>query len=179
MTMTVVSCSGVNAFCRTVASLCLCLFMTSQPEVLIADEPSDAPDFPLKVEVRTIRAEGVLAPDAPAPSSADVERSIQDLTSQLSRLRYSKFRLVDEQSLTLPPRKRRKLAIADGNQITLRPVAVSGDTICLWLKWKDRSGAQILDTRLRFVAGQSMLTGTEHNPDVGLILAIKVEPVIQ
>ncbi len=59
----------------------------------------------------------------------------------------------------------------------LRPIAVDGDNICLWLKWKDKAGTELLDTRLRFVAGESMLTGTDHMPDAGLILAIRVEPV--
>lgn len=164
---------------RVVSSVCFGLLLMAGTRVVRAEEASEAPRFPLRVEVRTIRAEGALAPDSTVTPAADVEKSIQDISSQLARLRYSKFRLVDEQELVLPPRKRRKLPLADGHQIVLRPVAVSGDTICLWLKWKSPSGAQVLDTRVRFVAGQSMLTGTEHNPDVGLILAIRVEPVTE
>ena len=145
--------------------------------IVSADEPALAPEFPLRVEVRTIRAEGKFDDGNQTPAPQALEGGITDLSSQLERLPYSRFRLVDLQTLVLPPRKRRKLALADGHQITLRPVAVDGENICLWLKWKDKVGTQLLDTRVRFVTGESMLTGTEHTPEVGLILAIKVEPV--
>lgn len=173
--------SGFTHSTHRLFTLLVCaVSLISLSERCYAEEGAQAPDFPLQVEVRTIRAEGILpaATEAVPVPSADVEKSIVDLSSQLEHLKYGKFRLVDEQSLVIPPRKRRKLALADGHQITIRPVAVSGESICLWLKWRDRAGTQILDTRVRFVAGQSMLTGTEHTPEVGLILAIKVVPVV-
>jgi hypothetical protein len=142
-----------------------------------ATDVPQPPEFPLKVEVRTIKAEGLLKENTEASGEVTVDHEIQDLTPQLERLHYSEFHLVDQQSVVLPPRKRRKLELADGHRIVIRPVAVDGDNICLWLNWKDREGMQLLDTRLRFVAGESMLTGTDHTPEKGLILAIRVQPV--
>lgn len=142
----------------------------------IAAHAAEPPEFPIRVEVRTIRAEGVINQsqrEAATPFALD--SSIADLASQLERLEYAHFKMVDLQSLVIPPRKRVKIELSEGQQLTLRPIAVEGDQLCLWLRWRDRSGMQLLETRLRFTLGQSMLTGTEHSPDKGLILAIKVE----
>ncbi len=137
---------------------------------------AEPPEFPIRVEVRTIRAEGVINQsqrETATPMALDSK--IADLASQLERLEYAHFKMIDLQSLIIPPRKRVKIELSEGQQLTLRPIAVEGEQLCLWLRWRDRSGMQLLETRLRFTLGQSMLAGTEHSPDKGLILAIKVE----
>jgi hypothetical protein len=137
---------------------------------------AEPPEFPIRVEVRTIRAEGALSQEQRGQATpVALDSRIADLASQLERLEYANFKMVDLQSLVIQPRKRIKIELSEGQQLTLRPIAVEGEQLCLWLRWRDRTGMQLLETRLRFTLGQSMLTGTDHAPDKGLILAIKVE----
>lgn len=160
--------------CGKVLINCLALIALLYSRELIAE--GQPPEFPIKVEVRTIRADGILSEEErKSARPLELDNLISDLTSQLERLEYAHFKMVDLQSMVIPPRKRIKIELSEGQQLTLRPIATDGQHLCLWLRWRDRSGMQLLETRLRFTLGQSMLAGTEHAPDKGLILAIKVE----
>ena len=69
------------------------------------------------------------------------------------------------------------LPLVNGHTLAVRPLYVSPNRIGLWLKWLDKGGVEILDTRLHFDPGESMLTGTDGNRgDKGVVLAIDVKP---
>jgi hypothetical protein len=130
----------------------------------------------VKIEVRTVRADGPESTQTAGSSrSVKLQGAIEDLADELMVLDFSQFRMVDLQSLIIPAGKRVTIDLSEGQKLTLRPVSVTEEKVCLWLHWVDRSGEELLETRLRLVRGKNVLAGTEHSPERGLILALKVD----
>ena len=129
------------------------------------------------VEVRTVEASGAIpqAPQSLSPVSV-VDSRIEDLRVKLQKLHYASFKLLGTQSQIVPLMQKGSLVLANGHSLTVRPLYIQPNRIGLWLKWLDRSGMEVLDTRLHFDPGESMLTGTDSEGDKGVVLAIDVKP---
>ncbi len=132
------------------------------------------------VMVRAISAEGAIPlsenmqsmPERPV----ELDERVEDLRSKLSRLPFTTFRLVsmDEEEITLMNRK--TIHLSNGHSLCMRAVEQNGDSMTVWLKWKDDNGMSILDTRLNFALNESMVAGIEGQQDTGIILAVRVSP---
>lgn len=129
------------------------------------------------VEVRTVEASGAIpaSPQSLVPVS-DIDSRIEDLRVKLQKLHYKTFRLLGVQSQVVPLMQKSSLSLANGHSLLVRPLYILPGRIGLWLKWSDRSGMEVLDTRLHFDPGESMLTGTDADGDKGVVLAIDVKP---
>ena len=125
------------------------------------------------VLVRTIEAQG--APDD--GSSLNIDERLSDIREKLIKLQFKNFRLVSSQTVIVPLMKKGKLALVNGFNLAVRPLYVSADRISMWLSWRDPRGMEIIDTRMHFDPGESMLTGSEQGEHEGVILAIEVKPV--
>ncbi len=127
------------------------------------------------VLVRTVEALGGGSPVAQS-IAPKIDPRLSDIGEKLRKLHFKSFRLLSSQTQVVPLMKKGKLALINGDNLILRPLLVSPDRISMWLKWKDANGMEVLDTRMHFDPGESMLTGTDHSDESGVILAIEVKP---
>lgn len=148
-------------------------------------ENIDGDTASLMVHIRTIRASKPLeagsevalkSAEERAADIVQVDSRIKDLAPQLGKLHFKCFRLISSQREIIPLGKRETVGLVEGNQLTLRPLSLDSKRVGMWLKWQDASGMQVLDTRMHFDLGESMLTGVDGAADSGLILAIEVAP---
>ena len=73
-------------------------------------------------------------------------------------------------------RRRDKIRLMNGQLLTLRLLEFDNESLTLWIRWDDGEGMNILDTRIHFAYGESMLAGLEGRDESGMILAIDVSP---
>ena len=127
------------------------------------------------VLVRTVEAQGGGASEN-GSAPAKIDPRLSDISEKLRKLHFKSYRLLASQTQVVPLMKKGKLALVNGDNLILRPLLVSSERVSMWLKWKDAEGMEILDTRMHFDPGESMLTGTDNNEESGVILAIEVKP---
>lgn len=132
------------------------------------------------VDVRTLKASDMIVEDEQAATMSvpmqdlKLDQRLEDLRPKLQRLNYRSFKLVASAHKSLPMTRRETIGLSNGHTLTVRPIGSDDDTICLWLKWEDQAGNPILDTRVHVPRNESILAGTDHSADSGLILAISV-----
>jgi hypothetical protein len=130
------------------------------------------------VEVRTVEASDPLPQNNITESPLfEIDARLDDLRSKLEKLHYRTFKLIGAQSQVLPILQKESLVLVNGQTLTMRPLYVSPKRIGLWLKWSDKTGAEVLDTRMHFDPGESMLTGSETEGAKATVLAIDVKPM--
>jgi len=110
-------------------------------------------------------------------SAASLDSDIKDLASQLSRLRYEKFELLDFKQQEVNLRSRRKVELPRGQKLVFKPMYVEGNRVGMWMRWNDHKGMRLLDTLMHFECGETIVSGVESSNDHGYILAIKVHPI--
>ncbi len=127
------------------------------------------------VQVRTVEASG-MTPEQVKFRSEDLtlDRSLEDIRPKLQKLHFKSFRLLGSQSQKVSLMQKATIALVNGQSLTVRPLYISDNRIGMWLKWRDGSGAEILDTRMHFDSGESMITGSEGDFGRGTVLAIDV-----
>lgn len=120
------------------------------------------------VRVRSVSA-------LPGEGEYSIDQSIQDLAAQLKQLPFKTFKLTEERTGRFSMKSKGTLKFASGDKIQLRPLYEDEGRLCLWFRWTDSSGMQVLDTRLHLEPGTSILAGTESSDDRALVLAVGVE----
>jgi hypothetical protein len=136
-----------------------------------------------RITVRAIDASGGNHPTNPqggteTPSTIQLDDGLEDLRSRLEQLPFSTFRLVTNRVEQLPLKKRRELTgLPDGETLCLRPVSAENGRIGIFMKWRERSGSEILNARVQVDADEAILTGTDHGSSEARILAIRVDSV--
>jgi hypothetical protein len=153
-------------------------------DVLQADEPPASHET-IKVSVRAIQAsaphegsdEG--QPNRSAERVIHVDDGLRDLQEKLIHLPFNTFRLLSQKEETLALKTRDSLQLPNGQSLMFRPIYMDQRKVGLWLKWKDRDGSQILNTRVHFDAQDTVLTGTDCSHNEGMILAIKAIELAQ
>jgi hypothetical protein len=139
------------------------------------------------VTVRTIEAQGrIEETESREPIPVRIDGRLGDLADKLKKLPFRGFVFLSADQRGVSVRKKELISLVNGQTLSLRPLyseQVPGGTqkIGLWLRWQDRTGAEILDTRMHFDDGQSMIAGTDQAKDPlnGLILAVQVSPIPQ
>ena len=152
------------------------------------------------VSVRVVEASEAL-PEGPHSHNCKVSlgEGLEDIRSKLQKLNFKSFKLIDKGSLVVPLLQKARIALIKGQSLTVRPLYAEPGRIGMWLKWIDSEGMEVLDTRMHFDPGESMITGTDsegsgdvselsegHQKDElnppglkhgkGLVLAIDVKP---
>jgi hypothetical protein len=112
-----------------------------------------------------------------AVGSLRMSESLVPLRQKLSMLPFRSFEIMSDSRVIVSMKKRHQIDFADGHRLVVRPLYLREDgTICLWLRWKDKEGVNLLDSRIYVPRGESVLAGAEQTPTSGLILAIDVAP---
>ncbi|MCB9030317.1 MAG: hypothetical protein H6619_04635 [Deltaproteobacteria bacterium] len=103
------------------------------------------------------------------------EVSISDMESKLRKLQYDHFHLLASEHKNVEFNHKEVLHLPQGHTLSFKPIARKDDRIQLWLNWTNDQGAELLDTQLHLISGESMITGTEESDDQGLIVEISVK----
>lgn len=109
-------------------------------------------------------------------ATARVEPAQHDLTSKLSQLHFKSFKLVADETRNLAFDRTASLELGDGHAISIKPSYRAKNKVCLWLRWVDAKGLEILNTKLHLLSGEAVVTGTEEGRDTGTVLAISAVP---
>ncbi len=155
---------------RLLSMLCISALLVA-PHPLFAKEKSPV-CHDVKIDVRILRGTGAGGKHEP------LSPRLQDLAPKLAKLPYGSFELVAAKTETVPIATKRVIPLSDGHKLTLRPLYVEDERIGMWMKWTDQKDMEIIDTRMHFSCDENMLTGLEENHEQGLLLAVKVSPVI-
>lgn len=154
--------------CRFVCIFVLYIFSTAQIAV--------AEGYVL-VTVRKVLASGLFEVKGLQTVNVPVielDRRISDLQSKLENLHYRQFRLVASYQDVVEIMKKQTMLLELGQRLMVRPLYMRDDKIGLWLRWVDSDGAELLDTRMHFKPGESIVTGVDNSGERGTILAINV-----
>ena len=149
---------------------------------------SDLPSFSgskVLITVRTIEAQGrIEETETDQQIPVRIDGRLADLADKLKKLPFRGFVFLSADKRAISVRKKELISLVNGQTLALRPlyselVPGGSQKIGLWLRWQDRAGAEILDTRMHFDDGQSMIAGTDQakDPLSGLILAVQVAPM--
>lgn len=131
----------------------------------------------ISMSVRTIQAKELLrGHEAEVSGGRSVDSSLSDLRSKFEKLPFKTFKLVDSQEQIVPIKRKETLRLPNGQVLIVRPLSIDEEKASIWLKWQDKGGEDLLDTRMHFGCGESMLTGVDSAHDSGVILAISVKP---
>jgi hypothetical protein len=131
----------------------------------------------VNVRLRAVVAEGYVRNVKEARSDRVVGANIEDLADKLLKLPYTRYTLGSEEEITIPYQKKEMISILPGQNVTIRPLFIDKRKICLWMKWEDSDGMKILDSRMHFRVGESMIAGTEQTDESGIVLAVDVKAV--
>ncbi len=149
-----------------------CLNAWANPDTTAGSLGSHGSVSQVEVKVRVVKAD-----NEENHAGRAVDARLGDLQSKLERLPFHRFSVLSTESLVIPIKRKQTMTLASGQTLTLRPVYCEQEKIGLWLRWAEKNGDEILDTRLHVNPGESMIAGTDSSPSSGLILAIDVEPV--
>lgn len=158
-------------------SLSLLLYALA-PNVLLSEAPNDLEVNTVVVNIRTVRAyDPATEESSKTLKSRDylIDKRIEDLRSKLEKLNYRGFKLLSSSRAEIKMKGRETIQLVDGQTLTIRPLYLENKRACLWVKWNGQAGEDILDTRMHFDSGESMLTGTNHGDETGIVLAIDVK----
>lgn len=129
------------------------------------------------VQVRTIKASKPKdSGEGESSTEIEIDSRLDDIRGKLGQINYLKYRLLAEDQLSVRIKRKHSMVLKDHTLLTVRPLYVEDEKVGMWLKWTDESGEQVLlDTRMHFVAGDSMIAGTDSAGDCGIILSIKAQ----
>lgn len=119
----------------------------------------------------------VEASNSPVPaghSRLRFDGRVQDLSQKLGHLPYNTFRMLASQTVRVPLKRQYVVQMPDGNKIRLRLHYKDDQRMGIWLRWKDVSGMEVLDTRMHFDVDDCFVTGVEGEEGKGLILTVRM-----
>ena len=135
--------------------------------------------------MRVIRAEEPESEENTTQRARDIDPRLADITLQLNKLRYRHFTLMTLQQRQVQLMKRELITLPGGHSVNLRPIYLENNRVGMWIRWQDPSGAPVLDTRMHFSCGQTLVAGTESGDFAvdadpksksAMILAIDAKP---
>ena len=111
------------------------------------------------------------------PADRAVPQTIPDtlksIRLSLTQAPFSLFEMIDHQTVVVPLRQKSRLRMAKDHVVVIRPLFIDDGRLCLWVKWRDKDGMEVLDSRLYLVLGESVIAGVEEADNAGLLLAMK------
>ena len=87
----------------------------------------------------------------------EYDKRLEDLRPELTRLHYGSFSLLAAQKKVVRLAHRETIPLTDGETLTVRPHYMDAAKIGMWLRWVEKSGAPVLDTRLHLDSGKNIL----------------------
>ena len=166
------------------AALLILMFLVLPLHVIAqqneADQESEKPQAnspAVIVQVRTIKGSKPKEHgESQSNREIEIDSRLDDIRGKLGQINFQKYRLLAEDELSVRIKRKHSMVLKDHTVLTVRPLYIDDEKVGMWLKWTDASGEQVLlDTRMHFVAGDSMIAGTDSAGDCGIILSIKAQ----
>jgi len=105
-----------------------------------------------------------------------VDSRLRDLESKFAKLPYLKFSLVGHEQVVIGIKRKGSIALADGHNLFLRPLYADPQRVGMWIRWDDRQ-ENIIDTRMHFNYGESVIIGADASQENGRVLVIRASPL--
>jgi hypothetical protein len=159
------------------ASVCIA-FQTAQAERHIRVPTSEGKTSSVSLHVRALRASD---PKGNANNSDEKDNQIKlsstliPFQRKLATLPFRSFELMSEEEAVVSLKKKHHIQLINGHHLVVRPLFLREDgNICLWLRWQDKEGMKLLDSRIHVPLGETVLAGVEQSPTSGMVLTIDV-----
>lgn len=123
------------------------------------------------VLIRLMVIEGRDKDSADQHNSIQFDSNLKSVSSKLLSLPFRSYSLLKKQDVDLPINEKQELYIHD-NKIQMRQLGAEKNKFCIWLRWDDESGMNLIDTRLHLRPGETMILGSDATSDSGVILAL-------
>lgn len=128
----------------------------------------------VRVSFRAMEASHPFDPATPPPAIS-IDPRLEDVRTKLEQLHYAQYSLLATGSRDVSMLKKETVTFHNGHTLTVRPLYIQDRRVGLWMKWNDGSGMNLLDTRMHLDCGEHLVTGTESDPQRGIILVVKVQ----
>lgn len=137
--------------------------------------------FPSKIllNVRAIRGVGLVDEnELEKRKNVLIDVRLRDLEQELRSLPFRIYQLLDSSEHQIVLKKKQEYHLITGHVLDVRLLSFSEEGVWIWVKWTDKKGGMLLDTRMHLVNGQPLLAGAENLDKSGTVLAIvaKVKP---
>ncbi len=131
------------------------------------------------LHIRTVKAAGTAlsktaAADSEKPAPV-IDDRLDDLRAKLTRLPYNNFRLLSSQEISILPLRKTTIRLDGGQLLNVRLLYADKERVGMWVRWADKDGMKLLDSRMHFNCTEPVLTGTSSSGDSAVILALGVE----
>ena len=127
------------------------------------------------LRVRTVRAAGAPPPAENTEHGYSIDRRLEDVRSKLLQLPYRSFKLLSTLDVPVSLLKKTTIRLDDGQLLNVRLLYSNGKRVGMWVRWSDKDGLELLDSRMHFSCREPMLTGANSTKDSAMILALGVE----
>lgn len=121
------------------------------------------------------RAQGLAAPEAAPSPALEIDGRLADLKSKLSRLPYTNFRLLSTHDVPVLLRRKTTIRLDNGQLLNVRLLYADAERVGMWVRWSDKDGMELLDSRMHFKCDEPVVTGATNTTDSAVILALDVE----
>jgi hypothetical protein len=145
------------------------LFQSTSPET---EAPENAAPQ-IQISIRAVYAQVPLNEGEIRSEDALFDQRLEDIRSKLQLLPFQNFRLISEESDTIELRAKSSVRLSNGQKLCLRAVDMTDQNVTLWLRWSDLNGSTLLDTRMNFAKGETMVAGVESDEEnAAVVLAV-------
>lgn len=149
--------------------------VSTQREVEVPEAKAE-PEY--RITIRAVEAR-IAAPDSRGQNRAMVDDRLKDIRTKLEQIeRFNQFSMVSSFERVMRLKQVEQIDLIGGQILRIKPVSFNPPRVCLWLRWEDSNGEEILDSRMHFNTADSVLAGMEKESEQeSLILAINAVPV--
>jgi len=136
--------------------------------------PTESTSPHIQISIRAVYAQVPLQEGETRSEAAFFDERLTDIRSKLELLPFNNFRLISEESEAIHLREKSTVRLSNGQRLCLRAVESSDQNVTLWLRWSDINGSTLLDTRMNFAKGETMVAGVESDEEnAAVVLAVK------
>lgn len=152
-----------------------CLSEETSSPLQAANKARANPDC--SIVVKTIK--GLDRSEDRSDAENAIDSSFSDIKDQLKDLPFARFQQIDliqketdfETLLHFTPR----CAMGNLHQVDITPHALCEDKVDVTINWVAPTGETMVDSRIKFPNGQSIILGTEHPKQTCTIMVVKVD----
>ena len=129
------------------------------------------------IHIRCIHALGLLDDESLAKrEKIMVDTRLRDIDRELHALPFEVYQQLDEATLPVSLKKKQDMKLVTGQMLKLRLIAETPTGLVLWLRWQDRGGTLLLDTKINLEYGNNVIAGAESVNKSGAILVLEASP---
>jgi hypothetical protein len=98
--------------------------------------------------------------------------SLKQISAKLLPLPFKSYSLASQQNFSIDLNALKELTLYNQSTIKMKVLAHSRNKICMWLRWDDNTGLNLIDTKIYLKPGDTMILGSDSASDEGVVLAV-------